>query len=323
LAALGQAFALGRENGNYSTWGPPRPSDVARLCRKALEAGLEVDYVQEFIRRFRLVPDRTAAALEEWPWPLRIYCLGRFVLVKDGKPVQFSGKIQKKPLLLLKALVALGGKNVAEERLTDILWPEADGDRACSALTTTLFRLRRLIGENMLEVQNGGVSLNPKGCWVDAWTFEILSDTSGIPAGAADSEDGRSDGVSRLEKALDLYRGPFLAEEGGGLYWALPYREKLKGRFIRVITRLGRSLENKGLWDQAVSCYQKGLEADNLAEEFYRRLMTCYVKLGDTVQAARVYRSLKDILSSALGVAPSPGTETLYRRLIACQPSGS
>ncbi len=162
LTALGKAFALGRENGNYSTWGPPRPSDVARLCSKALEAGIEVDYVQEFIQRFHLPPDQEAVALENWPWPLQIYTLGRFALVKERKPVRFAGKIQKKPLLLLKALITLGGRNVDEERLTDILWPEADGDRAYSALTTTLFRLRQVIGENMLEVQTGRVSLNFK-----------------------------------------------------------------------------------------------------------------------------------------------------------------
>jgi LuxR family maltose regulon positive regulatory protein len=319
LTALGKAFALGRENGNYSTWGPPRPSDMARLCRKALEAGIEVDYVQEFIRRFHLLPDRTAVALEKWPWPLRIYTLGRFALVKDGKPVQFSGKIQKKPLLLLKALIALGGRNVAEERLTDILWPEADGDRAYSALTTTLFRLRQLIGETMLEVQNGGVSLNPQYCWVDAWTFETMRERPGSSSGASGTGDGRSDAVWRMGKALELYRGPFLAEEGAGIYWVLPYREKLQERFIHLTTLLGRSLEEQGLWDQAVSCYRKGLEADNLAEELYCRLMFCYGRLGDTARAARVYRSLKNTLSSMLGVAPSPGTEILYRTLTARQ----
>ncbi len=138
-------------------------------------------------------------------------------------------------------------------------------------------------------------------------------------ADAVRSDGGGAAGNRRLAAALDLYGGPFLAEEGTGLYWALPYREKLNERFIRLITRLGRSLEEENLWDQAIACYRKGLEADSLAEELYRRLMTCYGRLGDTVGAARVYRSLKDTLSSVLGVGPSPGTETLYRTLTARQ----
>ena len=73
---------------------------------------------------------------------------------------------------MLKALIALGGKGIDEERLMDILWPEADGDQAYSALTTTLSRLRQLLGEKVLEVQAGRVTLNPRYCWVDVWTFE-------------------------------------------------------------------------------------------------------------------------------------------------------
>jgi len=315
LTALGQAFALGREGGFYSTWGPPRPSDVARLCRKALEAGIEEDYAREFIRRFRLVPDRIDLTLEKWPWPLKIYTLGGFELLKDGKPVLFSKKVQKKPLELLKAVIALGGNDVDEDRLTDMLWPEADGDRAHSALTTTLSRLRRLIGEHILEVRNGRVSLNPQTCWVDARAFETLIRKTDGASPEKGPEEESPMVEQRVAQAVDLYRGPFLAEEGFELYWALPLRERLNDHFLSLIERRGRSLEAKEQWEQAIACYQRGLDADHLAEGLYRRLMSCYQRLGDTVKAVQIYRRLKSALSSGLGVEPSPRTESLYRSL--------
>ena len=72
--------------------------------------------------------------LEEWPYPIKIYTLGRFEIIRDDEPLHFSGKEQKKPLELLKALIAFGGRDVPEERLTDALWPDADGDHGAQVL---------------------------------------------------------------------------------------------------------------------------------------------------------------------------------------------
>ena len=119
---------------------------MARLCQRALEAGIEVEYVQRLVRVRRLTPAHPPIELESWPWALRIYTLGRFGVATDGAPVQVAGKVQQRPLALLKAIVALGGREVAEERLAEALWPEADGDGAHQALAVTLHRLRRLLG---------------------------------------------------------------------------------------------------------------------------------------------------------------------------------
>ena len=107
LLSLRKAFVLGRERGYFGTWGPP-PSGMAKLCTKALEAGIEIEYVQELIRRLNVIPDQPPLHLENWPWSLKIYTLGQFRVGKDGSPIQFSRKVQQKPLSMLKALIALG-----------------------------------------------------------------------------------------------------------------------------------------------------------------------------------------------------------------------
>jgi hypothetical protein len=83
--------------------------------------------VQELIRRRNLIPEKTCP-FRTWPWPLKVFTLGRFAILRDGEPLQFTRKVQQKPLSLLKALIALGGKEVREERIADLLWPESDGD---------------------------------------------------------------------------------------------------------------------------------------------------------------------------------------------------
>ena len=122
-----------------------------------------------------LFPENPIYEIGEWPWPVKIHTLGKFELVLDGIPVHFSGKVRKKPLQMLKALISLGGKEVNEEQLTDLLWPEADGDQAHSAFSTTLSRLRGFIGyDKAIEIHGGKASLNPRYCWVDVWAFEEI-----------------------------------------------------------------------------------------------------------------------------------------------------
>jgi two-component SAPR family response regulator len=117
----------------------------------------------------------TPVETNQWTGPVRIYTLGRFTLVINGFPVDVAGRVQKKPLLLLKAIVSLGGRDIREDQLSDILWPEADGDSGHNAFTTTLSRLRKLIqNDSAIQIANGRLSLNNRICWVDRWEFEKL-----------------------------------------------------------------------------------------------------------------------------------------------------
>jgi hypothetical protein len=56
-------------------------------------------------------------------------------------------------------------------------------------------------------------------------------------------------------------------------------RERLKDRFVRCVEKQGAYYERERLWEEAVECFRKGLEVDDLAEIFYQRLMYCYQRL--------------------------------------------
>ncbi|PTR13652.1 transcriptional regulator [Nitrosospira sp. Nsp2] len=220
LYHLANGMRLGRQHGYmHFFFFPPRV--ISKLCSIALEADIETAYVRTLIERNELNPDPTWRDAELWPWPIRVYTLGRFSVVKQGTALQFSGKAQKKPLELLKALIALGGRDVSEARLADALWPDAEGDAAAQALATTLFRLRKLIGEQAIRRQENRLTINPTFCWVDCWAFERLS--------------GENSGDSQrwVEKLRKLYQGPFL-DGTDDAPWAQSMRERLQARFARL-----------------------------------------------------------------------------------------
>jgi len=314
VETIRNGMRIGREKGfvNLFMW---RPGVLESVAAKALEKGIEVAYVKNLIRRNALVPDASCLEIEQWPWPLKIFTLGRFSIMKDESPLQFSRKVQQKPLALLKALIASGGREVAEERLADILWPEAEGDTAHSAFTTTLFRLRQLLGmEHAVRFYQGKAYLDPRYCCVDVWIFErILGQVDTAWNERPTGKDGGKP-AELAEKAMRLYTGPFLA--GDNEPWMISARERLRNKFLRHVRRLARHWEEAGDVAKAIECYQRGLEVDDLAEEFYLRMMKCYQNMGKRAEALAVYKRCYQILSAVLGIEPSHEIESLKAEIL-------
>ncbi|HEY7379285.1 MAG TPA: BTAD domain-containing putative transcriptional regulator [Steroidobacteraceae bacterium] len=267
----------------------------ARLLAEALSAGIETEYAAQLVRDLRVRPPSVSAP--HWPWPLRIFTLGRFEVLRDGQPLEFSRKAPKKTLALLKAIIAFGGRNVREQSLLDAFWSDQEGDVAARSLTAALHRLRALLGDGDAVVQLGGMlSLDPSRVWVDVWALEAGGE------------------ATRSEQVLALYRGTFLAEDEGEP-WSVTMRERLRTRFIHALESHARQLEEAGRFEAAIESYLRGLDADPVIEQFYQGLMRCYARLDRKSEAIAAYRRVKQILSVSLSLKPSPSTEKLYQSL--------
>ncbi|MES9997178.1 BTAD domain-containing putative transcriptional regulator [Desulfovibrio aminophilus] len=306
LEALARGFLLGRRHG-YVHLEFYRPALMQLLCARALERNIEPEYARELIRKLNLAPPPGALHPEDWPCPLVVRTLGTFTILKNGEPLTCGGKMQKKPLDLLKALIAAGGVNVPARRLADELWPDATGDKAGKSFETTLARLRRLLGANrVLQYGGGQLSLDPASCCVDSLALEeIFNELRATPADQAGP---------LWDRASALYRGPFLPAES--LSWAMRRRETLRDGMLRCIAAAGRRQEQAEAWEQALAWWMRGLEADDLVEYFYQRVMACHMKLGNNSEVARAYTLCRRKLRDQLGIAPSAATETLYSSIL-------
>ena len=307
--SLRRAFRLGRLYGFSAPlwWWDPRT--MARLCSEALASGIETQFVGEIVRRRRLEPP--AEAPEVWPWPVRIHTLGTFCLELEDHPLAFTGKAKKKPLELLKALVAFGGRSISEERLSGALWPDADGDQAHRAFATTLHRLRQILGrEKALQLCEGKLSIDPVYCRVDADVFEDACRR------AREAEEGGAPPAivaEHLKAALNLYHGPFLPQEPEDSY-ILPRRERLRGLFLRAVHVLGRLRMADGEEEAALALFEKGVEIEPAAEDLYRGIIACHLAAGRLASAISAYRRCEEMLLSLLGAAPSSATTALLRQ---------
>ncbi|MEK6677785.1 MAG: hypothetical protein AABY39_00050, partial [Nitrospirota bacterium] len=174
LKALQKIFTLCRQQG-YINAGWWRSSIMSRACAIALENNIEKDYIKFLIKKRSLLPPDDAVNLENWPWPVRIYALGRFAIVKDSKPMRFTEKAKHTPLKLLKVIIALGGRDIGAEVVIDTLWPDADGDTGLRSLNTTLHRLRKLLGNDMaISLEDNRLTIDVRHVWVDVFAFQRL-----------------------------------------------------------------------------------------------------------------------------------------------------
>lgn len=312
IESLTQGLAFGKKFGLKNMLFIWQPAAMARLCALALEKGIEEEYVRDLILTFRLPSDGISFKNKKWPWPLAIYTSGRFGILKDEKPIRFSRKTQEKPLTLLKALIALGGRDVREEDLSDILWPEADGDAAHRSFEITLHRLRGLTGcSEALPFRDGRLTLDSRYCWVDIWAFERLLSQVEIKQ----KQGWTDDVISLAHEVIELYKGPFLENEAEQP-WLISTRERFRSKYLRHVGRLADYWSQTKQWEKALDCYQKGMEVDELAEEFCRGMMICYQNLGLKANALSLYNRFEKRLKAVLGVEPSLQTKTLRNTLL-------
>jgi DNA-binding SARP family transcriptional activator len=220
--------------------------------------------------------------------------------VIDDKLLTFTGKAQKKVLELLKVLIAYGGREVNVEMLSEALWPDADGDNAYQTFTMTLQRLRRLMHyKDALVLSEGKLSLDTKYIWLDIWAFE-----NGL---AVSDEKNQS-------RALELYKGGFLENEPE-LACTLSTRERLRRKFLREITARGQYFTQQANYLAATKYYERGLEIDPFAEDYYQLLMQCYLKQGRPAKAAALYQNCYKIFQQQLGVEPGKELQEMYSSL--------
>jgi LuxR family transcriptional regulator, maltose regulon positive regulatory protein len=233
--------------------------------------------------------------------PVVINALGRFEIFVHGEPLRFVFKAPRKPLDLLKGLLASGGGSVGQHTLCETLWPDLDSWSAGRALNTAVFRLRGLLDNKAaVRVECGQLALSPECCRVDAWDFENQL------AGASHEDS--------LLHALLQYRGSFLGDCEHPL--ALDTRRRLQRKYLRGLLQLGQSYERCGNFGSAIDLYNRGLDVEGSSEELHGALISCLERAGQAAAAAAAFQRCSTLFKNRPTAPPaSSGWSTELTRL--------
>ena len=293
------------------------PRVAAEVCSAALEYGVEAPFVREVIGARALQSLRPALA--DWPWAVRVRTLGALQIELDGRDLVFKGKVAKKPLELLLFIVASGGSDISVGGAAFALWRDLDGDKARSALTIALHRLRKLLAsDDAVRLELGRLSLDPRIVWVDCLAFEQLVASVGTPSADALGAPARA----AAERALALYAGAFLhdAEDEA---WQIAYRSRLAAKFKRTVSLLAHAARARGDDLAAQVLLERGIEFDPLAEDLARELMRLLIERGEQAAALAVFERCRTAIGEGLGATPAPATLALLAHIRSAGSTGS
>jgi DNA-binding SARP family transcriptional activator len=305
---LQAAFAAPRARQFYDVF-DTNPRFGATMLAAALTHEVEPEFARRIIELHDFAPPPEADA--SWPWPVKITTLGRFDVACNGEAMAIPRKSPRKPLALLKALIASGGRGVDKQRLADILWEDAAAEAVGASLDMAIMRLRKLLATpRAVVIEDSKIGLDPQRVWLDLWAFD--RDVDALQPLLRNPDDTAVALV--CERMLALYRGPFLDNEEPQP-WLLAVRERARQRFLRSLSDAGRYWERRERWSESAALYERGLDVDPLAEDLYRRLMRCHLSQGRPAEAAGVFQRCRKMLLDQLGVPPSAETEALFRSI--------
>ncbi|MBF0456666.1 MAG: winged helix-turn-helix domain-containing protein [Nitrospirae bacterium] len=263
---------------------------VASVCEAALDRGIQVEYVNELISLYNITTDNHL--IESFPWPLKIYTLGRFEIFQEGNVIKLFGKPKKMQMELLKALISIDGSRLSSEEIADHLWLDSDGDLAQNALRTGVHRLRKLLGgSNLILTSNGRIWLNPELCWIDVWGVDKIARK--IDEGSPPAE------MMRLFlNMIGLCKGDFMQGELPDA-WVSNRQGKLMNKVSNACLRVGAFHEKSDNWEDAIECYLSTLSIIPSEEVLYQRLIKCYQRMGQSCKALAVYDMYREQLMCA------------------------
>jgi DNA-binding SARP family transcriptional activator len=238
---------------------------------------------------------------------LRVRVFGGFEASVDGVPVSLE-RIKPRARSLLRLLAASSGAAVHREVIGAALWPEADGQTAARSLQVAISAIRGLFVE---VLGSAGTRLIVREG--DAYRLAVAPDAIDVrqfEQAIAEARNARGRDIpgsaAALARALDLYNGDLLPEEGPA-EWVVELREHYRTLAVDVAREVAEGALVAGHARPAIDACRVGLAIDRYHDPLWRLLIEARNAAGD-VSAANRDRLEYEAILSELGL---PVTATL------------
>jgi DNA-binding SARP family transcriptional activator len=238
----------------------------------------------------------------------RVHLCGRLVARIEGERIE-NELPGRQGRLLFAYLVLVRSRPATRDELTAALWPQDAPAASESALSALLSKLRRVV-----PLESGELRLAlPDGAWIDLEAArEALHRAQDAVAREAWPAAWSAGRVTQHICARELLPGehaPWIEEERREL-------EELYLRSLELVAAASVRIGGSEL-DTAERCGRRLTARAPYRESGYRLLMEVLAARGDAAEALLVYDDLRRRLHDDLGIAPSPMTQTVYRRILA------
>jgi len=198
---------------------------------------------------------------------------------------------------------------ISKDRILEMLWPEAEPERAERELYRALAELRRAVRQVMGEahpvIDRVGSSYR-----LEEGLFQ--TDIDAFEEAAVNGLRAERDGAaSHLLEAAQTYAGDLFADST--YPWAEAERDRLQTLWLSVICRLAEIDLMAGRPEAAWAMLQPALVAAHANEAIHRIAFAALGALGLRSEVTRLYERLQAVLREEFGAEPEGATRDAYR----------
>lgn len=204
--------------------------------------------------------------------PYRLETLGSLSLQGPSAAIRAADqRQQRRRLALLSTLACAGDRGLSRDQLLLLFWPDSTQKKARHSLDQLLYAIRTSIDDSIFAGVNP-LRLNREVITSDVGEFACEL------------------GAGNRQKAVELYRGPFL----DGFYlsetrefeeWVAAQRERLSHRYCDALEQLARDASGSGDPHAAVAWRRKLCETDPMSTRHALELMRVLALAGDPATA--------------------------------------
>ncbi|HXM54771.1 MAG TPA: BTAD domain-containing putative transcriptional regulator [Candidatus Dormibacteraeota bacterium] len=213
---------------------------------------------------------------------------------------------------LLELLLCLPGYQATAQQAARLLWPRHLPRSALNSFNVALHGLRRVLepdltagADSRYVIRQGRVyRLRLEQISCDVEDFTKLVRHASRPLG--------EDAAQRLEMAVSLYRGDFLASSAEE--FTLEKRTRLRRVMLDTLERLGEWHAEAERAPQALRAFNRLLELAPHREDAWARVLELHLAAGDEYRALAALQQCEQSLEAA-GIEPSGLLRELHRRI--------
>lgn len=220
-----------------------------------------------------------------------------FELTSGREPVPVPANSQR-----LLAFLALHNRPLERAYVAGVLWSETSDGRAAASLRSALWRLPR----------PGCALVNCSGTRLRLFPYVVV-DVADAAALAHRLVTQTGDDILP-EGVPAALQGDVLPEWYDD--WVLVQQERFRQVRLHALEALSERLTLAGRTSEGIEAALAAIAAEPLRESAHRALIQAHVAEGNAAEAIRQYHRCEALLSSELGIKPSPLMSRLMERVL-------
>ncbi len=242
---------------------------------------------------------------------------GEFSVTFGERSIDYRLNRSKKIWTLLEYLITFRDREISQNELIELLWPEDELDNPANTLKTLLHRVRALVEDLGLEdvrkiitYKRSTYAWTPSiPCEVDTEQFEKLIAASQSPVISSEER------LSILLSAIELYKGDFLPKNASDS-WVLPISTYYRGCFIKAVNDATKLLKDANRTAEIVDICQKAVVIDPYEENLHVTLISALIQTNQRRKALEHYDYVKELFFTKFGINLSPEMTALYKEIV-------